>query len=514
MSAEVETPQSGRSIAGRSIRLDAMLIVIGDALRVASGMFSAILLARLLTLEQMGTYRQVLVVASMIYGIGELEVSSAIYRFWGILEGERQRTYGMMSLAALTGLGLLSSLALVISAPFLARAYDNPGLLEAMLLLSPLPFVSILTRLVRPILISEGKPMRTVYFELSYALGGIAAMAIPMWLGGSFQLALTCFSLVLLVFIPLTLLIIWPYISWRRPFWQRDIFSQVWIYLLPLQIGKIPLSLMGNLDKLVLPLFVDAEAFAIYSLGARSLPFVTTVSASISNVLVPRLVQDIEAQDYDMVSARWRSISEKTAMLMYPIGAFAVIYALPIVSFLFSTQYQRSAVVFQIYALFIFIRVIDYSSIAKATGKSRIILNASLVALVSFPFLAFILFMIWGSNGMALSMVLMLVVFVLYHLFVYRKLVNQPILRIFPVHRLLPIMLIAFVATIASQLLMEVLGFLPNYESMLALFVYLAVVGVLSMSLYAVLLLAIFPPARYTLLEILRQRGWFVRKQA
>src|SRR5260221_13290994 len=88
----------------------------------------------------------------------------------------------------------------------------------------------------------------------------------------------------------------------------------------------------------------------------------------------------MQREQFDRVSQLWRSACEKTAIFIYPVGAFAVVYSLPLVKFLFSSQYEESSIPLRIFAFLIFVRIVDYASIATALGRSDLILKLTVMA--------------------------------------------------------------------------------------------------------------------------------------
>jgi O-antigen/teichoic acid export membrane protein len=90
-----------------------------------------------------------------------------------------------------------------------------------------------------------------------------------------------------------------------------------------------------------------------------------------------------------------------TALFTYPIAGFCVFFSLPIVRLLYSSTYSGSSIPFMVYSFLTFLGVIDYGSLAKVFGQTKIIMRSSIISTVflvvfSFPLTAF--FGIWGIS--------------------------------------------------------------------------------------------------------------------
>src|SRR5260221_583846 len=358
-----------------SLRLQTILVVFGDGFNAASTLITSMILARIMLQSDMGTYRQILLIGSILILVFEMAISSSVYRFWNIMN------------------------------------------------------------------------------------------------------------------VPCTIWALNHFLHWKKDFLKWNIVAQVWKYLWPIQISRMPTLLLTSLDKFVISTIATPAAFAIYSLGARELPFVSTINTSMAMVMVPRMVGEIQREQFDRVSQLWRSACEKTAIFIYPVGAFAVVYSLPLVKFLFSSQYEESSIPLRIFAFLIFVRIVDYASIATALGRSDLILKLTVMAVGSLIVLSVPLTLIFGANGMAVATVLSTALGSWLYLFEYRHLLKVPILRFFPLPDLLETLIIAFVAVGLGYWSQIKLGLLLNPDGFLNLVVLLVRASIITAIFYVGLLL-------------------------
>src|SRR5260221_4244064 len=472
-----------------SLRLQTILVVFGDGFNAASTLITSMILARIMLQSDMGTYRQILLIGSILILVFEMAISSSVYRFWNIMKGEDQDSFGLMIFFFLCVLGIIAGLAMALVAYPLARLYNNPDRAWALLITAPFPISIMLPKMVRPVWISQGRSWQATSFDFILAFTSIIALIIPRMFGATFQQTLMWWSFSNIMNVPCTIWALNHFLHWKKDFLKWNIVAQVWKYLWPIQISRMPTLLLTSLDKFVISTIATPAAFAIYSLGARELPFVSTINTSMAMVMVPRMVGEIQREQFDRVSQLWRSACEKTAIFIYPVGAFAVVYSLPLVKFLFSSQYEESSIPLRIFAFLIFVRIVDYASIATALGRSDLILKLTVMAVGSLIVLSVPLTLIFGANGMAVATVLSTALGSWLYLFEYRHLLKVPILRFFPLPDLLETLIIAFVAVGLGYWSQIKLGLLLNPDGFLNLVVLLVRASIITAIFYVGLLL-------------------------
>jgi O-antigen/teichoic acid export membrane protein len=480
---------------------NSVLVVIGDGITFTSVFITSMILARIIPVDAMATYRQVLYLGGLAQSIVEFGLSSSIYRFWNLLDEQGRSTYIKMQLMLSMSLGLLASLVLAILAPFLAVWFHNPDLKLAMLICCTSPLVNIVPLTIRPVMICRGKPLWATSIALLFALAMVAAIIIPFTLGANLNQALIFWMLVNLIEVFLTFIILRPEILPGTPWWDRNFFRDTWNYLWPIQAGRIPGLVTTYTDKIATSIFLPVESFAAYSLGARELPFIGGIGSSISSVLIPSLVLDIEAGRIDEACQRWKRACERTSLLTYPIIGFCIWFCEPLVRFLYSSKYSSSSIPFAIYAAITFVRVIEYASLAKAFGKTDMIMKAAFsgtltVLLFAFPFT--IWFGIWGAS---FTVLLAICVSVGYWLFSYTKMLNRSLSSFYPWKRLLIMGLASIACAAIAGTLLEPIFHLSKSNDILDAGIRLAIFFAFDLVLYLVVLFGV----RILRLEQIRQ---------
>jgi O-antigen/teichoic acid export membrane protein len=472
-----------------SIGKQASLVVLGDAITFSAALVSSMILARVISVEMMGTYRQVIYLGPMAVNLVELGVSASVYRYWNALDYPKRVCYVKMVVLAALVLGLSASVALGIMAPHLSQWYHNPDLKTALLVTAPYPLATIPLMLLRPALLSQGYSLHATSLETAFALVSVAALVIPLWLGLPLTPALAIWIAVMLLRLLAVPLILREYLRQPGTWWSRGLFSQVWDYLWPIQVGRIPGFVTGYLDKVAMSLFLTPQGFAVYSLGAREIPFVGVVGASVSSVLLPHLVEDVKTGNYEQICRRWRLACERTAMSTYMIGAFFIWYAVPVMQFMFSTTYTESSVPFRVFAALTFLRVIEYASLAKALGRSDLIMKSAMAGAGAMILLSIPMTWSLGGLGMALAVFCSTLTAAGYFLTRYRSVLGAALSTFFPWQRLALVLTLATLSTALGHLLLGARLALDQDPSVLALAWKLGILFVLTGVIYLGLLI-------------------------
>jgi O-antigen/teichoic acid export membrane protein len=234
------------------------------------------------------------------------------------------------------------------------------------------------------------------------------------------------------------------------PWWDAGVLRRLWDYQWPLQVSRVPGHVTQYFHNVVMSLILTTPAFAAYSLGARELPFIGSIGPSVASVLVPSLVLDAQEGRRAELCRKWRLACERTATATYLIAAFCVWHAAPVVQFLFSPAYTESSIPFRIFAALTFLRVIEYASLAKALGRTDLIMKSAFITAGVLVGLSVPLAWRFGALGMAASVFLGTSAGTAYYLIQYRRLLGVPLAEFFPWRRLLLLLGLAFGSTAVS----------------------------------------------------------------
>lgn len=460
-------------------------MVVGDAITTLALLLTSMVLARTITATDMATFRQVIYLGPLVVGLAELGLSSTVYRYYRVYQGAQLQAFLWQVLVALAALGFLGSLVLLALAWPLARSFGNPALASALIITCGQVLTSLAFQIVRPVLINRGYSLKATFWEAGLSVGASFALIVPLWRGWSLNAGLGCW----MAANALRLVVVWWYVGrpfvHARPAWDRALTREVWSFLWPLQLSRLPGIVMAYFDKVVTSVFLSKPEFAAYSLGARQLPFVGTIPGSVASVMLPRMVEAFQQNDMGRLCSLWRRASLSTALLTYPVAAFCIWHAKPIIRAMFTSTYESGAIPFAAYAGITLIRVVDYGSLARALNQTTITLRIATYTLcLSLP-LTVTLAWAAGIWGVSVSLLLSCAIMSAFYLWTYGRQLRRPLRDFFPLLPLAAILALAFAGVVVADLLLANLLAIPSQSTVRELLPRLGALFVASTSLYA-----------------------------
>ena len=172
---------------------------------------------------------------------------------------------------------------------------------------------------------------------------------------------------------------------------DRHILQEQLKYSIPLGIASSTRVFVQQMDKLIILAFVSPAAYAIYSIAFYGVPGLTQVYLSISQVYIPRMAAAYKSNDLNNVITLYHSMVSKTLSYTIPIVLIVILFADPIIPFVFSSKYIDSIPYFQLYLLTFIVSSIGCGNILRATGETRKSLLAyvyTAIILIPFTYLA------------------------------------------------------------------------------------------------------------------------------
>ena len=180
---------------------------------------------------------------------------------------------------------------------------------------------------------------------------------------------------------------------------------------IPLGLASMVGTVDKTLDQWIVSSMLTPEIYAVYVQGARELPLIGTITSAISTVLIVDLTKAVKDKKYPIAVSLFRTVSEKSSMLLMPIMVFFMAAARPFISFLYTDDFLGAVPIFQIYLLYLPIRVVQYSPFLIALGKSRFVLWKTVGGLVVNAALSVIFVLLFDAQGAALATILSLYIF-------------------------------------------------------------------------------------------------------
>jgi O-antigen/teichoic acid export membrane protein len=392
----------------RSLSSKAALLITANALKYFVGFALPMVLVRLLSKQDYGTYQQLSLVASIATGIMVLGLPTSVYYFYHHVA---KTPAGRPTLIAQTQLmlllcGLVATIAIIIGAPVLARRMNNPAL--AALLPTYACYVGLFLagEQFMHVMISQNRYRLAVGLEAAETIFRVALLVCLLSLGrGLYDLVVA-----LVVYAGLRLAVRSFWIargadSVRHADWRRMFPLEQLAYGIPLAATTCIGLVGGLLDRAIVAVAFTPVAYAIYSVGALEIPLDSIFQSSVSNVLRASLPSLIAQGQTEEIVRIWRQAVRKLAIVVIPTFIFLLFFSRPFIVTFFTEHYAASVNVFRIYLWLIPLHMFVLSTIPQVYGRTRLNLYVAAIAVSMNAVLSLILLRTLGILGPALSMV-------------------------------------------------------------------------------------------------------------
>jgi O-antigen/teichoic acid export membrane protein len=407
-------------------------------------MASGVILARILSKEDLATYLQTFLAYNFAAPLLTLALPSALYFFLPRKVGE-ERTVLAGNLLLLLGMGFVFTMFLLLGgAKLLAWRFHNPALEHTLLILAPYPLFVLPAGAVEACLVARDRVTAlTIFSVCSRLVLGVAIITSCLWFNRPEVLVLVQVGLTGLLLVPsLWLMFRACPGKLHRP--SRDLLWAMVKYSVPLGFATVLGSLSLQLSSVVVSAMCSPAEFAVYSVGAFELPLVGIVTGSITTVILADMARLCHEGRKDEALSLFRTAAVRSAAILLPAMVFFLIMADPFIEGLYSNKYQGSIAPFRLYLLILPMRIVTYGAALMALGLTRVVLFRSVIDLLLNAALCTVFVWLWGYLGAVIALVLTLYVWsVPYNLHTIAKGFGVPILKVLPFPMLSKILLVS-----------------------------------------------------------------------
>ena len=388
------------------------IITIAEFTRFGIKSVIGIVLARLITPAELGSYRQLFLIYTTFSTLMMLGIPQSLLYFLPKLasdEERRQHVGKIMNLSLV--LSIVFALGLLGFRGLIASKFSNPQLGFLLLVYAIYPVFMFSSSLYSYVMLGQGDAIASARFTLfSVATDAILILGTALW---TRDLKLIVTGVIAAAFFQ------WLYTRVKlqryRASFRLDpsFYKKQFAYALPLGLSSIVGMLSIQLDKFVISGFFDPASFAIFSVGAMELPFISILTNSVNSVLLP----GISAQsDKTKMSEVFRAAVRKNALFIFPVALICYLFAPQIITLLYTDVYRGAIPFFRIYLGILPLRVATFGIIFMAIGKTRVILFNSIFTLICNLVLNLVLVRQYGMMGAAVATVIMTAISVLLYI--------------------------------------------------------------------------------------------------
>jgi O-antigen/teichoic acid export membrane protein len=365
----------------------------GRMVAFAATLLLPVVLARVLTQAEFGTYKQLFLLYATLYYIAQFGIAESLFYFLPSASAMAGR-YLANAMACLTATGVVCLVFLDGAAGALAGWLNNPAIAEHTTLVGVFLLLMLISSVLEITMVTRGR------YLLASATYGISDVSRALFLAApaAFFRRVDAVLIGAIVFAAARLVVTLTYLirTFRadiRP--ERLALARQLRYTVPFGLATMMEICQANLHLFAVSYYVDAATFAIYAVGCLQVPIVDLVATSAGNVMMVRMTDDRRGGAAINSLAIWHDTVRHLALVLVPLVALLLITARPLIVLLFTEQYAAAAPIFMIWSLAILPAVFMTDAALRVYARTRVLLLlngvrlALIAALIPFAITAF-----------------------------------------------------------------------------------------------------------------------------
>ena len=377
-------------------------VLLGNLSAFGFTIVSSMLLSRYFNKEDYGTYKQVMYVYNSLVIVFTLGLPRAFSYFLPKVSGGEAKDLINKINGILIVLGGIMSASLFFGAQLFAHFLNNDGLATPIRYFALVPLLMLPTMGIEGILSTFKKTMfLAIYNTLSKVFMLLCVVVPVIFFKGDVISAITGFTVSsFFCFLSALYFKNMPIRSFKKE--KSNItYKDILKYTLPLMGASIWGIIINSSDQFFISRYFGNEVFADFANGSLRLPFVGMIISATATVLLPVFSKQIHEQGgegaRENVLHLWKSVLNKTVLLIYPLVIFCFFFADIIMMVLYGDKYLTSGIYFQIKLLVNFFTVISYAPLMLAVGGEKYYFKVHMYGAVALVFLEWLSIQLVGS---------------------------------------------------------------------------------------------------------------------
>ena len=360
-------------------------------------------LARALTVEEYGTYGQVLLIASIVNIIFSVGLAKVIFVQFA-KEKDRENDVFISNLILSAIMGIIGAFLVFAFSSYLGELFNNESVGYLIKYYIVYVVFIIISASLNSTLIHFEKVKILAIIGVGINLFRIVLLFIAIQYFHSLLIALC--SLVVTGFLEMTIKLF--YIP-KKLFFGR--FDKL-LSIDQLKIG-IPLGITGMLsmifkytDGLMVSSLLTPKEYAYFRMGAIDIPLLSTIYVAVMTIVLPEVTKLFaEGKIREISKLKQKAITNSVA-LIYPTLIFILLFGEAFITLYLGEKYSKSVSIFILYNIILFIRVNDYRDVLIAALKTKTILYYVIISLILNILLNFVLIYYFNLIGAVIASII------------------------------------------------------------------------------------------------------------
>ena len=433
----------------------AAFLIVANALKYAVGFVMPMVLVRMLSKDDYGTYQQLALLATLGVAIMVVGLPNSVYYFHERSDPARNKVLALQTAGMLVASGALTALLLVFGAPAIAALMKNRALAPLLVYYGTAIGFLVASEHFVQFMIAHDRYQVAVLVETVETVVRVLVLIAPLVAGyGLTGLVAAALGYAMLRFALRSVWLVAPLGSLAKPPGQVWFVGEQLAYSVPLGLMSLVGVVGSQLDRAIIATVFAPADYAIYSVGALEIPLDAIFQASVATVLrasMPALIRDGR---HDEVVRLLREGVRKLSLIVLPCFVFLLAYAYEFITVLFTEQYAPSVNVFRIYVFLIPLNMFILSPVPPAYGRTTI--NFYIVACVTVlhVILSFALLHWIGFYGPAVSTIVTAYLISTVYFVFARRLTGGTVATLLPLGTFAKVLAVSAVAAGAGKLLL------------------------------------------------------------
>jgi O-antigen/teichoic acid export membrane protein len=417
----------------RSRTADVLILSSGSFLTALVSILSGVVLTRLLTQANFGTYRQAGLAMSFAVPLVMMGLDRALFTF---LPGEQERPRAVLVenlLLLLAAGGALTLFAMIGGGRLLARRFDNPALAPLLSWFAAYALFYVPATAVSGCLLARQQTRTLAAYNVISRLMNFLAVVSLVWFWRKPAAALVGVLIGTAINCVAGVWLMWracPGVEWRP---SREGMGRQLAFAVPLGLSSLVGSLGQSLDQMVVSLRCTPAQFAVYTVGAMEVPLVGMITGSITSVVMVDYARLYRQGRVGEIVRLVQLAMSRSALILLPAMTLLWVVAPALMRLLYGPSYAGAALPFRIYLLLLPVRTLTFGAVIQTTGSSRPMLVQSIIGLALTATSGWLLAGWLGPAGAAAASVSVTLLFTVpFLLLVLMRRLRQPAVTIFP----------------------------------------------------------------------------------
>lgn len=425
-----------------SLKKDATILTISKMVNLIITMITAMMLSRFRTLEEYGIYSELSLVLSLLTTLCLLGIPNAINYFLPRTENDDEKRKFLETFFSLnTILSIIAGLVMVLSLPAMVWYFKNTHIYGFYYFAILMPWAKITIQERANLFVANNKTNKLIRHTIINSILLLGIVVVTKVFKQNFQFYMILYVAVELLFAALVYVDVAKETKGIRFNVDKTLCKNIFAYSVPIGVSDVVNTISKEVDKLMIGGFLNTEALAIYTNSAREISL-TVISTSFIAILMPKLSKLIKENKKEEAIDIWKSTTEYTYIFMCFGVTALVVFAPQVITILYSKKYLPGVNVFRIYSLILLWRTAYFGTMLSLHGKTKKILECSVLAMITNILLNYVLYKIIGFTGPAWSTLISIGLVNMLQLKLTSKIVSIPVKKIFPWKELLKISLI------------------------------------------------------------------------